>query len=137
MSASSHHAHGVLDTSVVIDLSVIPDELLPITSAITAITLAELSHGPHTATEPAERIKRRELLQDIESRYPAPLAFGAPAARRYGSLVALIVAKGRSPRSRRMDLMIAAIASTLGIPLFTRNRDDFIGLESAVEVVAV
>jgi predicted nucleic acid-binding protein len=33
--------------------------------------------------------------------------------------------------------MIAAIASSQGLPLFTRNADDFEGLDSAVDVVAV
>jgi toxin FitB len=33
--------------------------------------------------------------------------------------------------------MIAAIASVRGLPLFTRNADDFKGLDSAVDVVAI
>ncbi|SCK16619.1 hypothetical protein H180DRAFT_01146 [Streptomyces sp. WMMB 322] len=33
--------------------------------------------------------------------------------------------------------MIAAIASFHGLPLFTRNADDFKGLDSAVTVVPV
>lgn len=36
-----------------------------------------------------------------------------------------------------MDLMIAAIASVQGLPLFTRNADDFKGLDSSLTVVAV
>ncbi len=36
-----------------------------------------------------------------------------------------------------MDLMIAAIASSRGLPLFTRNSADFRGLESMVEIVPV
>jgi predicted nucleic acid-binding protein len=36
-----------------------------------------------------------------------------------------------------MDLMIAAIASVQGLPLFTRNADDFKGLGSSLTVVAV
>ncbi|MHC0433639.1 PIN domain-containing protein [Streptomyces sp. O3] len=51
--------------------------------------------------------------------------------------MALTVAAKRNPRPRRVDLMIAAIASAEGLPLFTRNADGFKGLESAVEVVAV
>jgi predicted nucleic acid-binding protein len=66
-----------------------------------------------------------------------PLPFDGDAAARYGTLVALAITAERDRRPRRMDLMIAAIASSQGLPLFTRNADDFKGLDSAVNVVAV
>lgn len=66
-----------------------------------------------------------------------PLPFDADAAARYGSLVALTLAAKRDPRPRRIDLMIAAIASSRGLPLYTRNTDDFIGLEDLVTIVPV
>lgn len=65
------------------------------------------------------------------------LPFDGDAAARYGTLVALTVAADRDPRPRRMDLMIAAIASIRGLPLYTRNVEDFIGLDSIVTVVAI
>nr|WSW67530.1 hypothetical protein OG461_15650 [Streptomyces sp. NBC_00995] len=52
-------------------------------------------------------------------------------------MVSLVVAAGRNPRPRRMDLMIASIASVRGLPLFTRHADDFTGLEGMLTVVAV
>jgi predicted nucleic acid-binding protein len=33
--------------------------------------------------------------------------------------------------------MIAAVASVHGLPLFTRNPADLVGLDAAVEVIAV
>jgi toxin FitB len=36
-----------------------------------------------------------------------------------------------------MDLMIAAVASIRGLPLYTRNSADFKGLESVVTIMAV
>jgi toxin FitB len=33
--------------------------------------------------------------------------------------------------------MIAAIASVRGVPLFTRNADDFKGLDSTVTIIAI
>jgi predicted nucleic acid-binding protein len=51
--------------------------------------------------------------------------------------VTLTIAAGRTRRPRRMDLMIAAIASARGLPLYTRNSDDFKGLERAMTVRAV
>jgi toxin FitB len=129
-------ARGVLDTSVVIDLAVVPEDALPDEAAITTVTLAELSQGPHLAATPRERSIRLERLQVVESVFRSPLAFDAPAARRYGALVA-IVAQGRAVRPRRVDLMIAATAAAHGLPLYTRNPRDFEGLEGDVEIVAV
>lgn len=34
-----------------------------------------------------------------------------------------MVGRGRSPRPRAMDIMIAATAQTYGVPLFTKDRD--------------
>lgn len=127
--------HGMLDTSVVIDMPVIPAENLPVRAAISAVTLAELSQGPHLARDSRARALRVERLQLVEATYRAPLPFDAGCARRYGSLVALVLAAGRRPRPRRIDLMIAATAANHDLPLFTRNPDDFAGLGSAVLVI--
>lgn len=128
---------GVFDTSVVIDLPEIDEALLPIRATITAVTLAELSQGPHLAATPQERSARLERLQVVEAVFPAPLPFDATAARRYGSLVALVLEAGRAVRPRRIDLMIAATAAVHALPLFTRNGADFEGLQHAVDVVEV
>jgi toxin FitB len=127
---------GILDTSAVIDLRSIDAAQLPAEPAITAITLAELSDGPAAARDPVERASRMADLQDVEHRFE-PIPFDDHAARRYGQLAALVRAKGRSPRPRRMDLMIASIASVAGLPLYTRNPDDFVGLEAMLTVIGV
>ena len=49
----------------------------------------------------------------------------------------LTIAARRDRRPRRTDLMIAAIASARGLPLYTRNSKDFKGLERVVTVRAV
>ncbi|MEX2541590.1 MAG: type II toxin-antitoxin system VapC family toxin [Trueperaceae bacterium] len=134
---SERYDYGVLDTSVVIDLPEIQEERLPLKATITAVTLAELSQGPHLARDDRERAVRLERLQLAENAYLAPLPFDAGAARKYGSLVALTVAAGRKGRARRLDLMIAAIASIHGLPLFTRNADDFVGLQDMVRIEVV
>jgi len=60
------HEIGVLDTSAVIDLPVIDEVTLPIRATITAVTLAELSQGPHLAAAPHERSVRLERLADFD-----------------------------------------------------------------------
>nr|WP_225957689.1 type II toxin-antitoxin system VapC family toxin [Amycolatopsis lexingtonensis] len=109
---------------------------LPDFPEITAVTMAELHQGVVMTTDPATKALRNEQLGAAIVEF-APLPFDDEAATRYGTLVALTIAAGRSPRPRRLDLMIAAIASVRGLPLYTRNAKDFRGLESLLEVVEV
>ena len=104
--------------------------------ALTAVTMAELQQGVAMAKDPGVRVARMEKLGAAVADFE-PLPFDGDAAARYGSLVALVVAARRDPRPRRMDLMIASIASVRGLPLYTRNADDFKGLEGALTVVPV
>jgi predicted nucleic acid-binding protein len=136
---------GLLDTNVLIlrrwiDPAELPDEM-----AISAITLAELSAGPHEVRgndeqdmydEHQERARRLEVLQRAESEFD-PVPFDAEAARVYGRVTAAVVAMGRKPRKRIVDLMIAASAIAEGLPLFTTNPGDYVGLDKLVHVVPV
>ncbi|MGH3974796.1 MAG: type II toxin-antitoxin system VapC family toxin [Pseudonocardiaceae bacterium] len=127
---------GVLDTCAYIDLDVIDPAALPAIPEITAVTLAELHQGVAMAKDTATRATRTEKLGAAVADFDA-LPFDGDAAARYGTLVALAVGAGRDPRPHRMDLMIAAIASTRDLPLYTRNPEDFKGLNGVVTVVAV
>lgn len=139
------YAQGLLDTNVVIlrrwvDSAELPDEL-----AISAITLAELSAGPHEVRgndeqsaydEHAERARRLEILQRVENEFD-PIPFDAEAARIYGRVVAAVVGAGRKPRRRMADLMIACVAIAEELPLFTTNPKDFAGLDALLTIVPV
>jgi predicted nucleic acid-binding protein len=127
---------GMLDTCTVIDLPSLDPARLPVEVAIPAVVLAELAQGV-AMTKSAEQIMiRSQRLADIEAAFAA-IPFDREAARRYGTLVALTIAASRNPRPRRIDLMIAATAAAHGLPLFTRNPDDFRGLDAAVTIIAV
>lgn len=123
---------GVLDTSVVIDLDKIDSGRLPVEVAVTAITMAELAAGPHATADPAERARRQDRLQRAEAVFD-PLPFDNSAARAYGRIYAAVLAAGRKARGARAeDLLIAAVACSERLPLFTRNPDDFKALDSLV-----
>ena len=128
---------GLLDTSVLIDLgdptvaTALPDE-----AAICAVTLAELTAGPHLASSSDERARRQTRLQQVEATFDA-IAFDAAAARSYGQMVAAVLAIGRTHRRRIADLLIAATAHANGLPLYTRNPDDFDGLGRLIEIIGV
>ena len=130
-------ATGLLDTSVVIDWDdpavqrALPDEI-----AVSTITLAELAAGPHLASTIAERSKRQVRLQQIEATFD-PIPFNADAARSFGQVVAAVAETGRMHRSRVAGLLIAAVAHANGLLLYTRNPDDFIGLDELIQVVSI
>jgi predicted nucleic acid-binding protein len=130
-------ARGLLDTSVVIDLEHIEPSRLPIEVAVSAITMAELAAGPHATPDPEERARRQDRLQRAEAAFD-PLPFDAEAARAYGRVYSAVVAAGRKARgARAVDLLLAAAACAAGLPLYTRNPDDFRALGDLVEIVAV
>jgi predicted nucleic acid-binding protein len=128
---------GLLDTSVVIDwdnpavAAALPEE-----AAVSTITLAELAAGPHLAATGAESARRQARLQQVEAAFE-PLPFDVVAARSYGQIVAAVAETGRSHRRRVADMLIAATAHANQLTLYTRNPDDFAGLTTLVEVIAI
>ncbi len=128
---------GLLDTSVVIDLDdVAMLEALPDEVAICTITLAELSAGPLLASTRSESARRQVRLQQVESNFE-PIPFDKAAALSFGLVVAAVTQSGRTHRRRFADLLIAATAHAHGLILYTRNQDDFAGIENLVEVVSI
>ena len=127
---------GLLDTSVVIDHDIVDPASLPDESAIAAVTLAELAAGPHATVDDAERARRQDRLQWAAATWE-PLPLDTEAARAYGRVFAATRAKGRSSRTRLVDLLIAATAAAHGLPLYTRNPGDLVGIEEIVHVVGV
>lgn len=77
-----------------------------------------------------------DVLQRTEHEFD-PIPFDVEAARVYGWVTAAVIAAGRKPRRRALDLMIASIAIAEGLPLYTTNPDDFVGLERLMTVVPV
>jgi predicted nucleic acid-binding protein len=136
---------GLLDTNILILRTWINPAELPEEMAISAITLAELSAGPSEVRpndvqdlydEHAERARRLEILQRAESEFD-PVPFDAEAARIYGRVTAAVIAAGRKPRGRAVDLMIASTAIAERLPLYTTNPDDFRGLDTLMTIIPV
>jgi tRNA(fMet)-specific endonuclease VapC len=120
---------GLLDTSVVIGLADItdPDEL-PARPLISTVTLAELSVGPLVARDDTTRAARQAVLQQAEASFD-PLPFDAAAARAFARVAADLRASGRQPAARAFDALIAATALANGLPLYTANARDVMGID--------
>lgn len=110
---------AILDTSVLIsdDPGLLPDE-----ASISVVSLAELHFGLLLARDPGERARRLRRLGFVEAEFD-PVPIDTEIARTWGALASLCVERGLHPRRRAMDLLIAATARALGLPLITLDRD--------------
>jgi predicted nucleic acid-binding protein len=127
---------GLIDTNVVIRLAAADPADLPDEMVLSAVTLAELSAGPHHTDDPAERARRISVLQHAEATFE-PIPFDAEAGRTFGQVSAAVLAAGRTPRRRVADLMIASIAIVNRLPLYTMNPGDFVGLQDLLTIAAI
>lgn len=133
MSATRPPERALLDTSVIIAGEVAP---VPGVLAISAISLAELQFGVLVAKTPTVRAERLRRLSILHKHFDA-LPVDDAVAISYGRLAAAVVEAGRQPRRRAMDLLIAATAHAHGARLYTRNIDDFAGLEHLLDIAAI
>jgi tRNA(fMet)-specific endonuclease VapC len=119
---------GLLDTSAVIDLADLEQEALPAECVISAVTLAELSAGTLLATNARQREARQAHLQQAEADFD-PIPFDAACARAFGRVAPSLRRSGRKHQAPAYDALIAATAVAHDLPVFTRNADDFAGIE--------
>ena len=124
---------AVLDTSVLIavDVTELEGEL-----AISAASIAELHFGVLVAGDDAVRAERLRRLSHLQRTFD-PLPIDDRVAASYGQLAAALVHAGRTPRSRPMDLLIAATAHAHDARLYTRNAADLVGIDHLIDVAAV
>ena len=118
------HDVAVVDTSIIAAIKLFDPAELPDTMLITAVTLGELSYGPHATDDPAKRPGRVAVLQHVEATFD-PLPYDQSAARIYGQICAAVRTAGRQPRIRASDLMIAATALHHGFTVVTRDRSEY------------
>ena len=124
---------AVIDTSVLLGTGVPP---LEGELSISAASLAELHFGVLIARTAESRAERLQRLVIVQGRFAA-LPVDAIVAASYGRLAAAVVATGRQPRRRAMDLLIAATARAHAARLYTRNAGHLVGLEQLLDIVAV
>jgi predicted nucleic acid-binding protein len=124
---------ALLDTSVLLagDVPRLDGDL-----AISAATLAELHFGVLVTRDDGVRAERLRRLSLIERNFDA-LPIDDAVARAYGRLAAIVAHRGRQPRARVVDLLIAATALAHEARLYTRNADDLAGLDQLLKIVTV
>ncbi|MDY6049706.1 MAG: type II toxin-antitoxin system VapC family toxin [Corynebacterium sp.] len=120
--------YGIIDTSVYLELADLDPAQLPQYSLVTTITVAEVVVGPVLAHDDLERVRRQREAQQVIADFD-PLPFDTEAALAYPTVVASLRSLHRKPVSRSNDALIAAIALSMGLPLYTKNVADFSGIE--------
>ena len=128
-------SQGLLDTDTVILRGALDPADLPDEPLISTVTIAELAVGPLVAKTAKERGVRQGHLVQAEADFD-PLPFDVDAAHAFGRVAASLRRKGRTSQARTYDTMIAAVAVSSGLPLYTCNPDDFKGIDE-LDVVAV
>ncbi|NBU24977.1 MAG: PIN domain-containing protein [Gammaproteobacteria bacterium] len=83
----------------------------------------------------AERAARQAHLQQAESDFE-PIPFDAAAARAFGRVAASLRRNNRKTAARAYDAMIAAVALSRGLPVYTCNPADFAAIDG-LEVMPV
>lgn len=122
---------GLLDTSTLILIEQLDPRDLPRTPMISTITLAELAVGPLVARNESERLLRQSHLLLAEADFD-PIPFDDQAARAFGAVSANLRQLGRKSAARTYDALIAAVAISRRLPLFTANARHFQGIDSLV-----
>src|ERR1700735_394531 len=77
------HDAAVVDTNVIAALKLYDPAELPGMMLVTAVTLGELSFGPHATDDPVKRAGRVGVLQHVEATFD-PLPYDTGAARLFG-----------------------------------------------------
>lgn len=95
---------------------------------ISSVSYAELHYGVQAVDDPDKRDARQRRLTLIQATFGHGIPFTDVIAHHYGMLCARLRSQGRRPRGRALDLMIAATAAALEVPLVTRNPTDVDGI---------
>lgn len=119
--------------SVLIDTNVLIDGISVDGASISVLAMFELAGGINSVTDPVLRVARRHRFDTIAAVFdPFPVTQRVLDA--YHDIDAAVVAIGRKPRPRRIDLMIAATARAHDLTLVTVNIDAYRGLKGLVRV---
>jgi len=112
---AGHVTGTLLDTSVLI-ANELPLDDLPVSAAISVVTLGELHAGVHLARTDEARRRRQGRLDAIRRAF-VPIPVDEPVAERYGAVLALARKEGRAAKAT--DVLIVATAASTSRSLAT------------------
>ena len=110
---------ALLDTSILIAPDAAALSSLPVSAAISVITLGELRAGVLLARDGVVEAARRARLTAVQAAF-APLPVDESVAERYGDVLA--VARSQARTAKATDLLIIATAAAHGRTLHTLDE---------------
>ena len=127
---------AILDNSVLLaDANSRPD-LTGIEGRVSSVTYGEMNFGVAMAKTAETSASRLARMQRIIAVFGSGVPFDDLVAASFGYLFGVSRRAGKRSRIRVPDLMIAATAHHLGVPLITRDTADFAAISSHVQIVA-
>lgn len=127
----------ILDTSVLVarvSTGAGPD-LIGLECGLSSVSYGELNFGISIAKTDEARLARTANLHRIVSIFGSGIPYDDTIASSYGFLFGRARQAGQTSRRRTSDIMIAATAHSLGVPLVTRNTTDLAVLVHVLEII--
>ncbi len=127
---------AILDTSVLLAGASARPDLTGIEGRVSSVTYGEMNFGVAMAKTPEQYASRLTRMQRIVAVCGSGVPFDDLVAASFGYLYGVSRMAGKRSRRRVADLMIAATAHHLGVPLITRNAGDFEAIGHHVQILA-
>ena len=127
---------AILDTSILLAEATVRPDLTGIEGRVSSVTYGEMNFGVAVASTPEQTASRLTRMQRIIAVYGSGVPFDDSVAASFGFLYGVSQMAGKRSRRRVADLMIAATAHHLGVPLVTRNAGDFEAIGNHVQILA-
>ena len=128
------HDRGLLDTSTVILLDRLTDPGVIRRNRRSRRSRSLNSRWDHSSPRrDEEQAARQAHLQQAEADFD-PLPFDVAGPAHFGRLAASLRRAGRKPAARAYDAMIAAVAISNDLPLYTCNPQGFAGIDGLTVV---
>lgn len=129
---------ALLDTNILIAL-VNPKEQTPVLDGfdvlVSTLSWSEMERGVAASKTIPIRVRRQNECRDLYAKIGDGIPYDQACVRAHRRILDQIVTRGRDPRVRLVDTMIAATAVANGLPLITRNVADFDVLGGLLDVV--
>ena len=129
----------LLDTTLLIALSEIgeatPDLGPDPVASVSALSWGELLRGTHSSRDLGGYKSRSLRYERLRDYFGPGIPFDDACVHAYDRVLRQLAELGRDVHAHRIDPMIAATALAYELPVVTRDRSGFAGLDGLIDVI--